>query len=192
MSLCEVDCLSIPSPQLSIAISPKCKCVMRWWQHAKGMWQLFTHQTQTVHKATSSICMSKRALCLTDSASVIAWQYGNLFPMQTKILKFDDMAHVFTCKEFVILIVKKKNVSLLMHAVVKCVFMLPVRAIVTSIEPQCFNIFWIRTLSHHLNQNISLANISYSHNCLGKKESKKYLLIFFCCGQFQWYIYIFK
>ena len=51
--------------------------------------------------------MSKRDLCLTDSASVIAWQHGNLFPMQSKILKFDDMAHVFTCKEFILLIVKK-------------------------------------------------------------------------------------
>lgn len=38
------------------------------------MWQLFTHQTQTVHKATSTICMSKHTLCLTDSTNVITWQ----------------------------------------------------------------------------------------------------------------------
>lgn len=49
----------------------RCRCMMWKWQHAKGM---FTHQTQTVHKATSTICMSKHALCLPESANVITRQ----------------------------------------------------------------------------------------------------------------------
>lgn len=78
-------------------INPRCKCMMWKWQYAKRM---FANQTQTVHKATSTVCMSKHVLCSTDSASTITlwvtcfsrrlrlviWWHGICFHMQIILL----------------------------------------------------------------------------------------------------------